>query len=652
MFDFIRTHQRLMQLILLVLVVPSFVFLGVSGYSFVTADAALAVVEHAEVKREAFTEAQRNQLQQMQESTQGRFDPAMLDNPQARQALLDQLVDRQVQIAVASKNHFSVSDATLRKAIAAMPQLQVNGQFSPDRYNEILASYGLSPRDFEAGQRAELSLDTVLGPVRDTAHLPVPVLDRIKRALTEQRTIRLRFFQAAEHREQVQVSEADVQAWYDGHQDTLRLPEQVSADYLVLDEAAAKAAVPAVDESQLKEYYEQNKARYVVPARADVSHILVKPSPGDAGQADQAALDKAEDLARRARATPAEFAELARAESQDAGSARDGGHLGWMQRGSLPPALEEAVFALAPGQVSDPVKGPDGYHIFKLDGLEPEHGESFDQVRGKIEDEVRQQLAAERFADMATRLTGLVYDQPASLEPAAKELGLSVRHASAIGRDRLLTGAESHVSDAAADGQDAAILGDVRVRQALFSPSVYADRQNSGVIEISPDTMAVVRVADVVPAHVPTLDLVQAQIRARLVDERALEAAREQGEQVLAGLEKGAEASDFQAPVTLSRLDPGGVSKTILDEAFSLPDHDLPGYGGATLSQAYVIVQLDQVQPGTQDQAALAGLDAQLAQVWGGLEEQAVLTRLREQLGVQITDEGRKVVAEGVGGQQ
>ncbi|MFA7439195.1 SurA N-terminal domain-containing protein [Castellaniella sp.] len=651
MFDFIRTHQRLMQLILLVLVVPSFVFLGVSGYSFVTADAALAVVDQSEVQREAFTEAQRNQLQQMQESTQGRFDPAMLDNPQARQALLDQLIDRQVQIAVASKNHFSVSDATLRGAIASMPQLQVDGQFSPERYNDILASYGLSPRDFEAGQRAELALDTVLGPVRDTARLPEPVLEHIKRALTEQRTIRLRFFQAAAHRDQIEVSEADIQAWYDSHQDALRLPEQVSADYLVLDEAAAKASVPAVEESQLKEYYEQNKARYVTPARANVSHILVK-VPADASpDADQAARAQAEDLARQARAEPAKFADLARAESQDAGSARDGGRLGWMQHGSLPAALEQAVFALQAGEISDPVKGPDGYHVFKIDEQQPEKGESFEEARAKIEDEVRQQLAAERFADMATRLTGLVYDEPSSLEPAAKELGLVVRHASAISRDRLLPGAESHTPDAAADGTDAAILGDVRVRQALFSPSVYTDRQNSGVIEISPDTMAVVRVADVTPAHVPTLDLVQDQIRDRLVDERALAAAREEGEQVLTGLEKGDEATGFQAPVTVSRMDPGGVSQAILEKAFAVPDQSVPGYGGVTLSQAYAIVQLDGVQPGSPDQPALAGLGAQLAQVWGGLEEQAVLARLREQLGVQITDEGRKVVAEGIGGQ-
>src|SRR5690606_30179278 len=226
MFDFIRTHQRLMQLILLILVVPSFALIGVSGYStYVSGDRAIAEVGQASVTQEEFDEARRNQLQQMQSSSQGRFDPALLDNPLARRALLDQLIDRRIEIQVATDKHFSVSDSVLRRAIAAMPALQVDGQFSADRYNEVLASAGLTPRDFEAGQRAELALDRVLGPVGGTAALPQPVLGGIKRALTEERTVALRVFKPTDHAEGVQVGDEDIKAWYDAHQDELRLPE-------------------------------------------------------------------------------------------------------------------------------------------------------------------------------------------------------------------------------------------------------------------------------------------------------------------------------------------------------------------------------------------------------------------------------------------
>lgn len=649
MFDFIRTHQRLMQLILLILVVPSFVFLGISGYSVVTADPAVADIGKLSVTKQEFTQAQRNQLQQMQESSQGRFDPALLDNPQARQALMDQLIDRKVQVAVATKDHFSVSDNTLRRAIAAMPQLQVDGQFSSDRYHEVLASLGVTPRDFEAGQRAELALDTVLGPVRDTAALPQPVLDGLKRALTEERTVRLRVFQADDFRKGVTIGADDVKAWYDAHQDTLRLPEQVAADYLVLDEAAAMASVPAISEAQLKDYYEQNKSRYVVPARVNVSHILVKLPSGASDETAKAALATAQDIARRARAEPAQFADLARKESQDAGTARDGGVLGWIQRGTLPLPMEQAVFALKRGEISDPVKGPDGYHVFMANEVQPEKGETFAEARTKVEAEVRRQLAADRFADMATKLTGLVYDNPSSLDPAAKELGLQVRRAGGIARDRLLTVDEAG-PDAAAASKDAAILGDVRVRQALFSSQVLTDKQNSGVIEISPDTMVVVRVGAVTPAHVPALDKVQAHIRARLEDERAQAAAVAAGEKILAELKKKPSADGFQDPVTLSRLDPAGLNKAVLDAAFAVPHRSLPAYGGVSLPKAYAIVQVDQVKAGTTDKPALDGLGAQLAQVWGGVEEQAVMADLRKSLGVKITAAGRKLIEHGEGG--
>lgn len=650
MFDFIRTHQRLMQLILLILVVPSFVFLGISGYSFVTADTAIAEIGKLSVTKQEFTQAQRNQLQQMQESSQGRFDPALLDNPESRQALLDQLINRKVQIVLATDEHFSVSDNALRRAIAAMPQVQVDGQFSADRYHEVLASIGMSPRDFEDSQRAELALDTVLGPVRDTAALPTPVLDSIKRALTEERTVRLKVFLAKDHQQSVQISAEDIQAWYDKHQEDLRLPEQVTASYVVLDEAAAVASVASVTDAQLKDYYEQNKARYVVPARYNVSHILVKLPSGASDEASKAALSRAEDISQRAKADPSQFAELARKESQDAGTARNGGELGWIQRGTLPLAMEQVVFALKQGEISEPVKGPDGYHIFMANQVEPEKGETFDEARSKVETEVRRQLAADRFADMATKLTSLVYDNPTSLEPAAKELGLQLRSATGIARDRLLSKDEAG-PDSATASNDAAVLGDVRVRQALFSRQVLGDKQNSGVIEISPDTMVVVRVKQVIPSHVPKLDKVKNHIRTQLTSQRAQAAAVAEGEKALSALQADASSAEgFEDAITISRLDSAGLGKSVLDAAFSVSQDKLPAFGGVTLPDAYAIVRVDAVKPGTIDKPALDGLAAQLGRVWGEIEQQALMVDLRKALNVKITEEGKALIQNGDSG--
>ncbi len=179
---------------------------------------------------------------------------------------------------------------------------------------------------------------------------------------------------------------------------------------------------------------------------------------------------------------------------------------------------------------------------------------------------MRRQLGSERFADMATKLTSLAYDNATSLDPAAQALGLKVHTAAGITRDRLLS-ADEVPANAASASPDAALLDDVRVRRALFSAPVLNEKQNSGVIEISPDTMLVVRAHEVIPAHVPELAQVTDHIRATLKAERALQAATKAGEQLLAALRNGetgpATEEGFGTVQSVSRIDPKGLPKVI-----------------------------------------------------------------------------------------
>src|SRR5690606_4096908 len=411
MFEFIRTHQRLMQLVLLILILPSFALIGVSGYTnYVSGDHDLVQVGDSAITQQEFDEARRSQLQRLQADAGGAFDPAVLDTAEARTALLESLVERRLIIDMATKERFSVSDAMLREAIASIPELQEDGRFSPERYNEALAAMGISSRDFEQGQRGELALQRVLGPVGATASVPATVTQAVEQALTAQRTIRVRAFDAAGYADRIQVSDADVKAWYDANPDQLQVPEYVSAQYLLLDEAAAMHGLPEITESEMQAYFVQNKARYVMLARVQVSHILVD-APA---QPHDEALHKAESIAQQVAADPARFAEIAKNESDDAGTASGGGRLGWITKGSWPDALEDAVFALEKGKTSGAVEGPDGIHVFLAEDVQAEAGETFEQARSKVQAEIRRQLAADRYAEMATRLTDLVYEDQSS----------------------------------------------------------------------------------------------------------------------------------------------------------------------------------------------------------------------------------------------
>ena len=646
MFDFIRTHQRLMLLVLVILIFPSFALVGISGYTnYVSANKELVSIGDSAVTQEDFDNAQRGQLQQLQARMGSSFDPAVLNNPQARENLLESLVDRAVIIQAATKDHFSVSDSVLRRAIAVIPELQVDGKFSPERYSEVLASMGMSSRDFEQGQRAELALQRVLGPVGLTAALPAPVTDAVQQALTAERTIRLKAFATQDFADKVTVTEADIKAWYDQNQAALQVPEHVSAQYLVLDEGAAMKGVSDISEADLQAYYQQNKSRYVLPGRVFLNHILVN-TPQGAAQADRdAARARAQALADKVKANPSTFAEVAKAESEDIGSAKDGGRLGWITRGSLPAQLEEAIFALTPNQVSGVVESSDGYHVFLATEVETERGETFEQARAKVQAEVRRQMGSERFADLASRLRDLAYDNASSLEPAAQGLGLEIRKAGGIAQDRLLP--EQQVQGAAAAASaDAAILDDVRVRRALFSPALMAEKQNSGVIEISPDTLVVVRVDAVVPAQVQPLEQVSGFIRTALTNERATKAAQEAAQADIKAWQANAAKvpAGFGEAQTVSRINSQGVDTQALEAAFRAPADALPAYEGVAGQGGYVVVRVEASKPGAANNELLVNVPREMNSAWGRAEERGVLQALRASLGVKRLPEAQAVI--------
>lgn len=648
MFDFIRTHQRLMQLVLLILILPSFALIGVSGYTnYVSGDHDLVEVGDSAITQREFDEARRNQLQRLQANAGGAFDPSVLDTPEARSALLESLVERRLVIDTATKERFSVSDAMLRESIASIPELQEDGRFSPERYNQALAGMGLSSRDFEQGQRAELALQRVLGPVGATASVPATVTQAVEQALTAQRTVRLRAFDAAAYADQIQISDADVKAWYDAHPDQLQVPEYVSADYLVLNEAAAMQGLPEITDSELRAYYEQNKARYVMPARVQVSHILVDaPASASAAQRDEARA-RAESVASKVAADPAQFAEIAKNESDDAGTANEGGRLGWITKGSWPAALEDAVFALKKGQTSAAVEGPDGYHVFLAEDVQPEAGETFEQAKSKVQGEIRRQLAADRYAEMSTRLTDLVYDDQSSLQPAAQALGLQVRSANGIARDRLLDASDVQGGKAASESEDVQVLDDPRVRRALFASQSYADKQNSGVIEISPGVLVVVRVNEITPAHLLPLEKADGLIRETLLAERSRDAARKAGEEALAALkgQAGNEVPEgFGSSQVVSRVDPQGLGKPVLDAAFGADTKSMPAYAGVQGGQGYVIVRVEGAQSGEADPMLQASLSMQIGQAQGTAEQAAVLRAMREAANVRMLPDAQEAL--------
>lgn len=645
MFEFIRSHRRWMQFILLILIVPSFFLVGIQGYdSFMRQEPELATVAGQPISRAEFDQAHRNQLEQFRQRLGAQFDPAVIDTPALRESLLNQLINQRLLANVAADNRFSVSDETLRNTIAAIPEVQDNGRFSPERYRQVLAAQGMSPTSFEAGLRRDLAIARVLEPVGQSARAPAEVVSALEAALTQTRTVQLRSFSAADYRSQVSVTPADIQAWYDANKQQLQVPEQVQVQYIVLDEAAATQGVQVKDED-LAAYYEQNKSRFGQPERRRASHIFIELPSGASEEARKAARAKAEDIAKQAAADPAKFAELAAKNSQDSGSAAKGGDLGWIAPGAQAGALDKAIFGLGLNQVSGVVESPFGLHILKVTEISPAAIKPLAEVKDQITAEVRKQIAAERFSEMASQLNKQVYDQRDSLQPAADAVGLKLRTASGVTREGLLP-ADKAGPGSAADSPDAALLDNPRVRQVLFSPDVLREKQNSGVIELAPDTMLAVRVAAVEPAHVPPLDKVSEVIRGKLLDERSAEAARKAGEAALAAdkANPAAAPEGFGSAITVSRQDPKDLSRPVLDAVMRLPSSTLPAYAGVQSGVDYTLVRLEKVEAGNADAAGKERLAQQLSGAWGQAETEAMIRMLREQYKVNVLPSAAEVI--------
>ena len=581
MFEFIRTHQRLMQFLLLVLIVPPFAFFGVDGYKTFTEDsAAFAKVAGYSITQQEFTQAQREQLERQRDVAQRMnvpFDASMFDTPASRSAVLDSLVNQRVLTTFAVKRGIAVTDERLREVIMAIPAVQEGGQFNKERYTRLLAAQGLTPEGFEMRLRQDLSMQALNTGVGESAFSPRAVQAMVARAQSEEREVQEMLVKADGFAAEVKLKPEAAKAYYDANQKEFMLPAQVTAEYTVLsvDAIAATLVAPPAD---VKAFYEQNISRYKQEEQRQASHILLKFEE----KADKAALKaKAEDVLKQARASGADFAALAKKYSQDPGSAVQGGSLGSFGRGAMVKAFEEAVFAMKPGEISNVVESEFGYHIIKLTGVTPGKVRSLDEARAEIEKEWTRREAQKKFTESAEGFTNTVYEQADSLKPAADKYKLKLEKTAAFTR--------------AAPPKE---INHPKLLERLFSDDAVKSRRNVEAIEIAPGVMVSARVADYKPQAIRPFEEVQAAVKEQLTAKEAAELARKEGEKRLKALQQSPDAAGFAAPKMVSRGKTEGYSVEVMRAVMAAPSDKLPTVVGVPLGTGYGIFRITKVNAG------------------------------------------------------
>jgi len=603
-------------------------FFGIEGYIASRADTYVAKVGKHEISQQDFQD-RMNQLRQQLSAEQGdSFDPDAFEKPEMKLKVLDGMIDQQLLLKANQDWGIRVPDQAVRDYIAAIPAFQVNGQFDPATYRTLLAEQRKTPEMFQDEVRASLSTQALPNAIDASTIVTDAEMDHFLDLRMQRRDISYAVLPKPQPAD-ANVTDAQIADYYKAHLADYMTPEQVSLQYIEVNGADLKPDA-APSDADLMKRYESEKQRFVQPEQREVSHILVNVPANATPDQQKAALAKADKIA--AEATPDNFAKLAAQDSDDLGSKRQGGDLGWLQKGVTNAAFDTAMFALKKGEISKPVLTPDGYDIIWLRDIRSGEAKSFAEVRDQLLAEATAGDKDRKYNEVAGKLSDNAYQNPSSLEPAAQALGLSIKTTALFSRQ----GGEG-------------IAANPKVIKAAFGNDVLAQGNNSNLIELGNDDAVVIRVAKHVPAAAKPLAQVHDEIGKTILDQRVEAAAKQQADSLLARLRKGetlaAVAASANAGIKSARevvRIQTDVPAALRDEAFLLP-HPVDGkpqYAAVDMHDgSYALLAVDKVQGAdlskvTPEQRDM--LRQQMVQAYGAVATQELIKSLRNSTEVKI----------------
>ena len=627
MFDFVRKHTKIMMFLMFLLIIPAFVLVGIDGYNRSRdRGEAVARVNGHDITQAEWDNAHCIEVDRLRASMPN-LDSKFLDSPAARYATLERLVRDRVLAEAATKLGLTTSDARLARELQDNPTIaslrRADGTLDMERYRQLAGSQGMTPEMFEASVRNDLSTKQVLAGVASSGFATMAVSDIALNAYYEKREVQVARFSTSDFTSKVKPTDAELEAFYQANQALFQAPEQASIEYVVLDLNAIKQGI-VVSEQDIRSYYDQNAAQLSGNEERRASHILIN-APKDAPEAErQKARARAEELLAAVRKAPASFADVARKNSQDTGSAPKGGDLDFFGRGAMVKPFEDAAFAMKKDEISDLVESDFGYHIIKLTDIKAPKRRSFEELRPDIEADLKAQQAQRKFAEVAETFTNMVYEQSDSLKPAAERLKLEIKTATNLQRNPV-PGA-------------AGVLANPKFLSAVFGPDSVEKKRNTEAVETGPNQLAAGRITQYTAAHTLPLAEVRERVRERVVASRAAEMARKEGMEKLEAWKAHPASASLGAALAVSRDSTQNLPLEVTRVALRADPAALPVLQGVDLgAQGYAVLRVNIVLPRPAppvNQAKQA--QAQYSQLWNDAEGQAYYKQLMERFKAQI----------------
>jgi peptidyl-prolyl cis-trans isomerase D len=619
-------NRKIVRLLFALFLVIPFGLFGIDYYfrAPVGGDV-VASVGRARIGEMEFNDAMRRQAELYRQQFRGQFEPAIMENPEIKRAVLDRLVAEKLVSAATDRSGIRYTDAQLSRRILAEPAFQVDGKFSKERYDLIAKSQGMTPVGLDERLRRDFAEAQFRDAIANTAIVPNTTLDTFIRLSQQTREVSVVNFTPDQYLAKVTVKPEDVKAYYDAHPKEFTVPEKARVEYVELSLDALAAKTPVNAEDVKKVYDEEAQAgRLGVKEERRASHILVTVPPDAKDDVKKAAEDKAKAIAAQVRKNPNSFADLAKKESQDPGSAAQGGDLGFFSRGAMVKPFEDAVFdpKLKKGDIVGPVKSEFGYHVIRLTDVKGGSVKTLAEATPQIEATLKKQAASKAFTDAAEQFSNLVYEQSTSLKPVADKLGLTIQQSPWIQKGAPTVPA----------------LNNPKLQAEIFSDATLKGKRNTSAVETATNTLVAARLLEYKPEELRPFDSAKGEIEAKMKRDAAVKLANDEGAAKLKALQAGKdEGLKWPAPLAVNRQKPGGLFPVVIDRVFRADPKKLPAYVGVETPVGYSVVKVSKVidvdKIDDKQREAFAG---QLRNAVAAEELDSVLGSLREKVGVTV----------------
>ena len=578
MLDKFRSYAqtKAAQVILALVLIP-FALFGIDSYlNQAGNNLSIAKVDGYKIALPEYNRAIENVRNRMM-SEGKKVDPAMFDSFEFKESVVDGLITKQLINNDIKKSQFKITDQQLSQYIIGMPDFQKDGKFSQELYDKVLQNNQLNPKKFEESIRNDLLIQQVRDGLQKLTFIPPNNLTETLKATSQQREVTVAEFKTKEYMAKANISEKDMQAFYEQNKSKFLAPEQVKAEFVVFSLTSILPSI-TVSEDEVKAFYKTNADKYQNQQQREASHILIAASKNAAPAEKAKAKAKAEDVLGQIKKNPKQFEELATKYSQDPESAKKGGDLGAFGRGMMVKPFDDAVFSMKVNEISGIVESDFGYHIIKLTKVIGEGG-GFDAIKPQIKAELIYQKAQDKYAALAEDFSNKVYEQSSSLDVVSKKFNLPIQKTDWISRN-----------DSDKFFKNEALMN------ALYSKESIKDRRNTEAIEVTPNNLISARVVDYKAQSTKPFAEVKKSIEDYLKFEAAKKLVATEGEAALKSVADASRKIDWQATVLVDRKNTKGLSQAVTNHAYKMPTDKLPSYSGfVDGNNGYVIVKVSKV---------------------------------------------------------